>query len=186
MWSAAGWMVAILTWSAPMHTLPRRFAVSMAATPTLKEQMLAYVKMVKEKGMVLTKEQKEMIAKFEEDDGLLEQTGLVDFAPDSSDADVEQQSPQASIAEAPPEPSQLSATEQKTQVSNQSPTLATDESVAIVSPTLARLWLLQRQEREDTMAMLRQMEHNQLDTETSVSLRGKVASLIYTLAASGA
>ena len=48
------------------HAGPR-----MDAPPTLREQMLAYVKSVQERGMELTPEQKAVIAEFEGDDELL-------------------------------------------------------------------------------------------------------------------
>ena len=47
--------------------------VPLLTAPTLREQMQAYIKSVKERGMELTPEQKEMIAEFEADEELLQE-----------------------------------------------------------------------------------------------------------------
>ena len=47
---------------------------------TLKEQMLAYKKMVEEKGLVLTPDQERALKEIENDDQALKQTGLADFS----------------------------------------------------------------------------------------------------------
>lgn len=47
--------------------------------PSLREQMKAYIESQKARGVPLTKLQKDMIAEFEQDEELLEQTGRIDF-----------------------------------------------------------------------------------------------------------
>ena len=66
---------------APAHRAPLANFARRARTPvcdeyTLKQQMEAYVKMLRETGRELTPEQEEMLAEIEaEDDSVLEQTG---------------------------------------------------------------------------------------------------------------
>ena len=66
---------------APAHRAPLAKFARRARTPvcdeyTLKQQMEAYVKMLRETGRELTPEQEEMLAEIEaEDDSVLEQTG---------------------------------------------------------------------------------------------------------------
>ena len=80
-----------ITWTAPFAsplpldgmpvTMPRRRTTLPRAdgAPSLREQMKAYLKSVQERGVELTPDQKQMIAEFEDDDELLDQTGRVDF-----------------------------------------------------------------------------------------------------------
>jgi hypothetical protein len=72
-----------LSWTALTPTtlsVPPRVSVLRAdGAPSLREQMKAYLESVQQRGVELTPEQKAMIAEFEEDEELLDQTGRVDF-----------------------------------------------------------------------------------------------------------
>eukprot|EP00966_Prymnesium_polylepis_P121089 2798639-Prymnesium_polylepis.1 len=111
--------------------------------------MEAYVKSAKERGIELTPEQKAMIAEFEADDELLEQTGRVDFSKQKGAEAAEPAPapppPAAEPAPAPPPP---------TAAAPASPSAAAAEpeslppAVVVGGAAAPRLWLMQMRDRE--------------------------------------
>lgn len=83
------WTAAPFSWVSPEQPLrpllSRRMLPAAAPrmdgsnAPSLRDQMKAYLKSVEERGVELTAEQKQMLAEFQDDDELLDQTGRPDF-----------------------------------------------------------------------------------------------------------
>jgi len=168
-----------------------------AAAPTLREQMMAYLKSVQERGIELTPDQKAMIREFQEDEELLEQTGRVDFmkgaqvlTPDEFTA-RQQTAPLPSVMSAPvsmsaiPAPTPMAASAAIGGFDGWASTVGQTYSMPppdAVDATKARLWLMQRSERETAIRLLAQSAlRNGLTDVDSRELRRVLASLIVTL-----
>lgn len=161
-----------------------------AAAPTLREQMMAYLKSVQERGIELTPDQKAMIREFQEDEELLEQTGRVDFmkgaqvlTPDEFTA--RQQTPLASVMSAQVSVAATAASAAIGGFDGWASTAGQTYSMPppdAVDATKARLWLMQRSERETAIRLLAQSAlRNGLTDVDSRELRRVLASLIVTL-----
>ena len=120
-----------------------RFGQIMAdgGAPSLREQMMAYIKSVQERGMELTEEQQTMIAEFEADDDLLDQTGRVDFM-----RNAEVLTPEELAAQSTQEPT-------VEQLPTRAPLAPLAE--APIDPAAARLWAMQQTEVDATCQLLR-------------------------------
>ena len=161
------------------------------AAPSLRDQMQAYLKSVQERGVELTAEQKAMIAEFEGDDELLDQTGLVDtykgadvMTPEEFEALQQDDKPATTAATIPaaipaPVPSAPPAT----------PTPASAMPAVVpdtpLDPAMARLWLMQQNERETAVQLLQKRVDGgaPLGLDDAFQLRKALTSLICTLAA---
>jgi hypothetical protein len=83
--SALAWTATPFSSSQPqqLRLMSRRVPLAasprMDGAPSLRDQMKAYLKSVEERGVELTAEQKQMLAEFQDDDELLDQTGRADF-----------------------------------------------------------------------------------------------------------
>ncbi len=165
--------------------------------PSLREQMKAYLKSVEERGVELTGEQKQMLAEFQEDDELLDQTGRVDFMKGAEVLSAEefaaqQQQPAAPAAAAPvtpppvpvpaapsPAPLVMGAVATAT-AAPLPPAPAIDGSI---DPTAARLWMAQAGELDSACGLLQGYADGSLDANGAKELRKVLSSLICTLAA---
>jgi hypothetical protein len=190
---------------AALATVARR-AVVLANAPTLREQMAAYIKAQQERGVELTPEQKAVMAEFESDDELMEQTGCVDFMKGAEvlsqeEFEASQQSepiaaePAAAVAApqpvvqpaatvAPPPPPQPAAQPPAPVAAAPAvaaPTMAAP--AATISPATARLWMVQQPELDAACAMLsRQAAGTALSGGEARELRTLLTSLMSTVA----
>lgn len=168
---------------------PRAQAVTdgeAVAVPTLREQMLAYIKSVQDRGMELTDEQKAIIAEFEEDDELLDQTGRVDVMKgydvmsEEEYAEYEKQNPGAA------QPQQGVVTPSAPPVAAAAPAAAPPAAAATDRPVdaaTARMWLAQRGELEAACSLLETRANGApLNDADARQLRQLLASLIGTVA----
>ena len=205
-----------ITWTAPFAsplpldgmpvTMPRRRTTLPRAdgAPSLREQMKAYLKSVQERGVELTPDQKQMIAEFEDDDELLDQTGRVDFlqgAEVMTQEDFEkqqQQEAQAAPAQAqappPPAPAPMAASPSPVPPPATPPApvvvpvpVPVPVAAAIpdspVDPTTARMWMMQAAEVDSACQLLRKADGGNLAPQEAKELRKLLASLTSTLAA---
>ena len=138
----------------------------MDGAPSLREQMMAYVKSAQERGVELTAEQKAMIAEFEADDELLDQTGRVDFTKGKG---------------YPEPPAQAEPPAQSTGLATTAPAPMA-VAAADVDPATVRLWSLQQHEANEACRLLRKQADGQgLDELELWSLRKMLSSLVCTL-----
>jgi len=176
------------------------------AAPTLREQMMAYLKSVQERGIELTAEQKAMIAEFQGDEELLEQRGCVDFmqgaqvlSPEEYEAQKAADGvPAANTASpslhavaapaqpmaAPPVPQVVAAPAQRMAAPPTPQAVVGPGVSSTLDPATARLWLMQKSDREAAIKLLAQSAVGQgLSPEDSKELRRLLASLVATLTA---
>ena len=175
------------------HALGRASNIAMTA-PTLREQMLAYIKSAQERGVELTDEQKAIIAEFEEDDEVLDETGRPDFMKNAQVMTSDEFSQQTEAASAAP-PVAAPAAVAPAAVSPAAPpavsvSAAASASMAAAGPaidaTAARLWLAQRSERDSACALLSQIaEGTTLSEPDTRYLRSLLTSLVSTVAQVG-
>ena len=121
--SALAWTATPFSSSQPqqLRLMSRRVPLAasprMDGAPSLRDQMKAYLKSVEERGVELTAEQKQMLAEFQDDDELLDQTGRADFMKgaevlSAEEFQAQQQQAAASAAPAaaaPPPPAPMPA-----------------------------------------------------------------------------
>lgn len=175
---------------------PRSDEASSGA-PTLREQMMAYIKSVQERGVELTEDQKAMIAEFEADDELLDQTGRPDFMKGATVVSAEEYEAQQAAdsvataaptapaapaapvpAAAPPAPVPAAAV-----VAVAAAPVAAPVDAGPVDPATARLWMMQRGEMDAACALLQQRaDGGGLQATEAKELRKHLASLLCTLA----
>ena len=154
-----------------LPSMPRTTLPCCSEAASLREQMKAYLDMVREKGLELTPDQQAMIAEMEADEELLDQRGLVDFnkQPTGEGPGGSNESPEGSSApSSTPEPVAGPLVETRTQV----------------DAAAAQLWLMQRRERGVAIALLQRLDQGStLSVDEARDLRSAVASLISTLCA---
>ena len=156
--------------------------------------MKAYIQSVKDRGVELTPEQKAMIAEFEQDDELLDQTGRVDFSKGASALSPEEEAAQEArrlenaqtyakweeeeAAKAAPAPVAAAAAPPPPPMA-----VAAPNPAATVSPATARLWMMQQQEKDAACALLaKEAAGNALAESEARELRALLTSLISTVA----
>ena len=179
-----------LTFNAPLiggaSTIASKLRVSAiraaeGAAPTLREQMQAYIKSVQERGVELTPDQKAMIAEFEADDELLDQSGRVDFLKGATVMTQEEfQAEQAAteVTAAPAAAAPAPAT--FVQVPAPAPALATPDDA--LDPAVVRLWLMQQGDRDKATQLLgKRVVSGALSDAESGELRRALSSLVVTL-----
>ena len=172
------------------------------AAPTLREQMKAYIESVQERGVELTPEQKEMLAEFEQEDDLLDQTGLPDFMQGAevlSPEDFAAQQGEEAATEAPPPPPQpVAAPPPPPPPPSASPLppppratvpatvpAPAESGGAMIDPAIARMWLMQRNEVSAATELLNRVAAGQPLSEAETSqLRALLASMVSTVAQS--
>ena len=184
--------------------------VDVTSTPTLREQMKAYLKSVQERGVELTPEQKQMIAEMEADDELLDQSGRVDFMKGAEVLSPEEYAaresagqgvpaavaaPPAAVAAAPAAvaapPAAVAAPAPTTYMppmgAAAAPVYAPAAAPVVpdspVDPQTARMWAMQAAELETAVGLLGLMTTpgGGLDAAQVFQLRKSLSSLIYTL-----
>ena len=155
--------------------------------------MKAYIQSVKDRGVELTPEQKAMIAEFEQDDELLDQTGRVDFSKGANALSPEEEAAQEArrlenaqayakweeeeAAKAAPAPVAAAAAAPPPMA------VAAPNPAATVSPATARLWMMQQQEKDAACALLaKEAAGNALAESEARELRALLTSLISTVA----
>mmetsp|Transcript_75063 Transcript_75063/g.125103 ORF Transcript_75063/g.125103 Transcript_75063/m.125103 type:complete len:202 (-) Transcript_75063:269-874(-) len=158
------------------------------APPSLREQMKAYIDMVKSKGLELTAQQKAMIAEFEQDEDLLDQTGRVDFGvghpkempepvPIAMEPAPAHVVPQQASAVVPPH---ILA---QPPVPTPGPTVAAPLAKPELSTAAQQMWLMQQRERDTAVQLLSQrLSNGSLSEPENLQLRTTIASLVLTLA----
>ena len=159
--------------------IPPRTSIPQAKVPTLREQMQAYIKSAQERGVELTPEQKAMIAEFEADEEVLEQTGVVDFMKDAEVLTPEEYQGRAGVP-VPPAPTSPPPTymEPPAAPGPDSPGMYT----APIGATAARIWQMQQPEREAAVQLLsKSAVGGGLSESEAAELRRLLASLISTL-----
>lgn len=159
----------------------------------MREQMKAYLQSVKERGIELSPDQKAMIAEFEADDELLDQSGRVDFykgaeilTPEEFSAVNAQPGPSIPppASYAPPEPPQPEPQQPKPPLPMQAPMPAFAAGVPAdaVDVATARLWMMQQTERDAALQLLaRRPVGNVLSDNETRELRRLLSSLVVTL-----
>lgn len=156
----------------PTSAALRHRAIAMNDAPTLREQMVAYIKSVQERGLELTPEQKEMIAEFEADDELLDQQGMPDFY-----KGAEVLTPEEFQAQQQDAPAEVPASAMYAPAPTTAP--------AFIDPAVARMWMVQRNEVDAACTLLaRRADGYPLADADARQLRGLLASLSSTVAAS--
>mmetsp|Transcript_17445 Transcript_17445/g.37029 ORF Transcript_17445/g.37029 Transcript_17445/m.37029 type:complete len:186 (+) Transcript_17445:20-577(+) len=180
-------LAAPLAWAPPL--IPSRASPLRLASPpfsrrapppsleeaaSLREQMAAYLRSAKDRGVELSEEQRRMIAEFEADDALLDQRGLVDFSRASA-------APPLAGAAPPPVPSPAPPP-----APSPTPSPAPPSVVADVDAASARLWLMQERERGAAVSLLRErVGGGSLPAAERAQLRKSLSALIYTLTTAG-
>ena len=185
----------------------RHQAVRLDGAPTLREQMMAYIKSVQESGRELTEDQKAMIAEFEVDDELLDQTGRPDFMKGAEVMTPEelefQEQRRLDNAKAYAEWAEREGFDEDDRVAEIDPetgavlsgggdgagfdaaaaAAAAPVEIVPVAPTVARLWMMQRSEVDAACGLLsRQAAGEALENGEARELRALLASLVSTVA----